>query len=135
MANRRYDLANQAFANGEIDWTNDTFRAYLIDLNDYTPNFATDEFLDDIPAAAKVANATMVNTTVSTSGVCDADDTTFTTISGDVSEAIVIAKWTGAEATSRLIAYIDTATGLPATPDGGDITVRWDDGADKIFKL
>ena len=42
---------------------------------------------------------------------------------------------TGTEATSPLIAYIDTATGLPITPNGGDIIVVWDDGANKIFRL
>ncbi len=35
----------------------------------------------------------------------------------------------------RLIAYIDTATGMPVTPNGGDITIAWDNGANKIFKL
>jgi hypothetical protein len=34
-----------------------------------------------------------------------------------------------------LIAYIDTATGLPVTPNGGDITIAWDSGANRIFKL
>ena len=42
---------------------------------------------------------------------------------------------TGVEATSALIAYIDTATGLPITPNGGDIIVNWDNGANKIFRL
>jgi len=36
---------------------------------------------------------------------------------------------------SPLIAYIDTATGLAVTPNGGDITIAWDSGANKIFKL
>jgi hypothetical protein len=34
-----------------------------------------------------------------------------------------------------LIAYIDTATGLPVTPGGGDIDITWDNGSNKIFKL
>jgi len=34
-----------------------------------------------------------------------------------------------------LIAFIDTATNLPVTPNGGDIIVAWDNGANKIFKL
>lgn len=33
------------------------------------------------------------------------------------------------------IAYIDTGTGLPVTPNGSDITVTWDSGASKIFAL
>ena len=35
----------------------------------------------------------------------------------------------------RVVAWIDTATGLPVTPNGGDITVSWDNGTNKIFKL
>ena len=50
-------------------------------------------------------------------------------------EAIVLYKDTGTDATSPLIASIATATGLPITPNGGDIIVTWDNGANKIFKL
>jgi hypothetical protein len=61
---------------------------------------------------------------------------TFTAVTGDPCEAIVIWQDTGVESTSRLIAYIDTASsGLPVTPNGGDITIAWDSGANKIFKL
>ena len=60
---------------------------------------------------------------------------TFTSVSGPSIEAIVIYKDTGSEATSPLIAYIDTATGLPITPNGGDIIVTWDNGANRIFKV
>jgi hypothetical protein len=34
-----------------------------------------------------------------------------------------------------LIAYIDSATGLPILPNGGDITVVFSSGASKIFAL
>ena len=59
-----------------------------------------------------------------TGGAADAADCTFTAVSGATINAIVICKDTGTEATSPLIAYIDTATGLPITPNGGDITPR-----------
>ena len=48
-------------------------------------------------------------------------------------QEIIIA--TGTEATKDLIAFIDTATGLPCTPNGGNINVVWDSGANRIFKL
>jgi hypothetical protein len=70
-----------------------------------------------------------------TGGAFDAADVTFTTVTGDPSEALVIWKDTSNEATSPLIMYIDTATGLGVTPNGGDITVTWDNGANKIFKI
>lgn len=40
---------------------------------------------------------------------------------------------TGDPATSDLIAYIDAATGLPFTPDGGNQNVTWPAGG--IFAL
>lgn len=68
-------------------------------------------------------------------GICDADDVTFTSVSGDECEALVIYKHTGTDGTSQLIAYIDSATGLAVTPNGGNITITWDSGVNKIFKL
>ena len=68
-------------------------------------------------------------------GAADANDVTFTSVTGASIEAIVLYKDTGTDSTSPLIAFIDTATGLPITPNGGDIIVTWDNGANKIFKL
>jgi hypothetical protein len=39
------------------------------------------------------------------------------------------------EATKDLIAYINSGTGLPLTPGGGDVTIQWDAGASRIFKI
>ncbi len=135
MANALYDKGREAFLNGDIDWLNDDIRVILVDLADYTPNLATHDFLDDVPGAARVAVSGALASKTSTNGVADAADVTWSLVTGDQSEAIVLYKHTGVEATSNLIAYIDTATGLPVTPNGGDITVQWDNGANKIFKL
>jgi hypothetical protein len=40
-----------------------------------------------------------------------------------------------AASAQRLIAYIDTATGLPVTPNGQAIGLTFDNGANRIFKL
>jgi hypothetical protein len=56
-------------------------------------------------------------------------------VSGASCESIVVYKDTGSAATSPLVAFFDTATGLPVTPNGGDIIITWDSGANKIFKL
>ena len=42
-----------------------------------------------------------------------------------------------AASAQRVIALIDSSTGvaLPVTPNGGDITVAWDSGANRVFKL
>ena len=135
MANALYDKGREGFLDGSIDWDTDDIRCILIDAADYTVDLAAHDNLDDIPAAARVAVSGAITSKTVAAGVADAADVTFSSVSGDVSEAIVIYKHTGTESTSRLIAYIDSATGLPVTPNGGDITVQWDSGASKIFKL
>lgn len=135
MANALYDKGREGFLDGSIDWDTDDIRVILIDTDDYTVNLATHDNLDDIPAAARVATSGSLTGKSVTNGVADADDVVFSSVSGDQCEALVIYKHTGSETTSRLIGYIDSATGLPVTPNGGDITVQWDNGSNKIFKL
>lgn len=135
MANALYGLGRQLFLEGGIVMLTDNIKVVLVDTATYTVDIDVDDFLADIPAGERVATSGNLTTKTSTLGVFDADDVTFSSVTGDVSEALVIYKDTGAEATSPLIAYIDTATGLPVTPNGGDITVTWDSGANKIFKL
>lgn len=131
-----YDKGREGFLDGSIDWDTDDIRAILIDTADYTVALTTHDFLDDVAAGARVAvSGALVSKTV-TAGVADAADVTFTGVTGDSVEAIILYKHTGADATSRLIAWIDTASsGLPVTPNGGDITIQWDAGANRIFKL
>jgi hypothetical protein len=134
MANTMYDPGRDAFLNGDIDYTNDTIVVYLIDTADYTFS-AAHQFLSSVAAAGRVANATLAGKSTS-GGVADANDTVLASVTGDVSEALILVKSTGNEATSPLIGYIDSAAaGLPVTPNGGDITITWDSGANKIFKL
>ena len=135
MANTLYDHGREGFLDGSIDWDTDDIRAILIDTNDYTVDLDAHDNLDDIPAGARVAVSGALTGKTVTDGVADANDVTWSAVTGDQSEAIVLYKHTGTESTSRLIAYIDSATGLPVTPNGGDIEIQWDAGADKIFKL
>ena len=107
----------------------------LIDEADDTIDLAVDDNLDDRAAASRVATSGAMATKTATNGVADAADVTWTAVTGDPSESIDGYKHTGTESTARLIFNIDTATGLPVTPNGGDITAQWDNGANKIFKL
>jgi len=135
MANALYDLGRQGFLDGSISWSGDTIKAVLVDTGTYTVNLSTHEFLSDIASGARVATSGALASKTVTAGVADAADVTFTAVSGSSAEAIVLYQDTGTVGTSRLIAYIDTATGLPVTPNGGDITVAFDSGSNKIFKL
>lgn len=135
MANALYDKGRQGFLDGSIDWDTDDIRLILIDTADYTVNLATHDFLDDVAAAAREEVSASLSGKTVTDGVADANDVTFTTAAGDPCEALICYKHTGTDSTSRLIFYIDTATGLPVTLNGNDVIVRWDNGANKIFKL
>ena len=137
MANALYTKAREKLLKGELAWLADTIRAVLVDVDDYAVDLGSDEFLSDIPAVARATNGIsppFANKTAD-NGVADADDVTLTAVSGDQSEAMVIYKDTGDEATSPLIAFIDTGTGLPVTPSGGDVAVAWDNGPDRIFRI
>lgn len=135
MANVLYDKGRQKFLEGSIAWLTDNIKIVLVDTALYTPNFVTDEFLSDIAVGARVATSGNLSTKTSTAGVADADDVTFSAVTGAQSEAVVIYKDTGVAATSPLIGYVDSATGLPVTPSGGDILIQWSNGSSKIFKL
>jgi hypothetical protein len=168
---------------------------------------ASGDNLDDFDAAIVGSAVTLTSPTV-TSGVADAADITFTSVTGATVEAILIYKDTGTASTSRCAVIIDgrhivtcaaqaassattvaverlsagipngtvltfsngasatlsalanagdrtvtvsalaaiitagsradapaTGAGLPVTPNGGSITVAFDNGVNKIFKL
>lgn len=135
MANSLYTKAKQGLIDGSIDLDTDTIKAVFVDGADYTPNLATHEFLSSIPSGGRVAVSGALQNKTVTDGVFNADDITVASVAGDQFEYIVLYKDTGVEGTSRLILLIDTATGLPCTPNGSDITIQWASGADKIFRL
>lgn len=135
MANTLYDSARQGFLEAQVNWLTDTMKVLLVDSGAYTPNVSTHQFLADIPVSSRIAGPVTLTSKTTTGGAADAADVTFTSVSGASIEMIVIYKDTGTEATSPLIAMIDTATGLPITPNGGDIIVTWDNGVNKIFRV
>lgn len=136
MANALFDHGREGFLDGSIDWDTDDIRFQLIDEADDTIDLANDEDLADRAAASKVAQSTPgIGSKTVTAGVADAADVTWSSVTGDQSESVEGYQHTGTDATARLIFNVDTATGLPVTPGGGDITCTWDSGANKIFKL
>ena len=135
MANALFDKARQRFLEGQFNWNTDTIKAVLVDTGTYTVNLSAHEFLSDVGSGSRIATSGAFTGKATTGGAADANDVTFTSVTGASIEAIVLYKDTGTDATSPLIAFIDTATGLPITPNGGDIIVTWDNGANKIFKL
>lgn len=133
MANALYPKAKEAFLNGAINMSSNTITIALIDTGVYSYS-TSHQYRSDISNTAVISSATLSNKTI-TNGVFDADDATFTSVTGANCEALIIYQDTGTQSTSRLIAYIDSATGLPILPNGGDITVAFSSGSNKIFSL
>jgi len=141
MANALYSLYKQKLLNpgtlgtssgDAIDLADDTIKVALVDTGTYTYS-AAHEFYTSISSAVIGTPQTLGTKTVA-NGVFDAADSTFTAVSGASVEALVIYKDTTVAGTSSLIAFIDVvASGLPVTPNGGNITITWH--ASGIFAL
>lgn len=128
MASGVYSTGVKAIMDGDVDLLADTIKAVLVDAADYVVNLTTHDFLDDVASGARATNGTGTlaskTTTIATNVVTfDAADLTLTSVTGDPSEAVVIYKDSGSEATSQLIAYLELSSAV--TPNGGNITLQW----------
>lgn len=135
MANTLYDEARKGYLEGQFNWLTDTIKVLLVSTSAYTVNPSTHKFLSDISGSARIAGPITLTGKTTAGGAADANDATFAAVSGGAIGAIVIYVDTGSEATSPLLAFLDTATGLPITPNGGDIIITWDNGTNKIYKV
>jgi len=133
MANALYPKAKEAFLNGSINMVSNTITIALVDTGVYTYS-SSHQYRNEVSNSAVISSTTLSNKTI-TNGVFDADDATFSSVTGANCEALLIFQDTGVQSTSRLIAYIDSATGLPILPNGGDISVAFSSGSSKIFAL
>lgn len=127
MANALYNpFKDQLLSNATaIDMDGDTIKASLIDAADYTFSAAHDEYSGgarDVALAAIVAESSALAGPTTTNGTFDTNDFTWSTVTGDQSEDIIL--WDDTVANDRLIAFYDTGiTGMPVTPNGGNINV------------
>lgn len=139
MANALFDIYKEAMLGGGnqggtlIDLTSDTINVILVDTGTYNPAAATDEDYADLSPDPVVGSAQTLGTITTTNGTFDAADSTFTSVTGNSVEELCIYKFTGTPANDVLLVTFDTATGLPVTPNGGDIVIQWN--ASGIFAL
>ena len=136
MANALYPLWKQALleftTNNDLD--GQTVKVALIDTGTYTYN-AAHQFWSSA-SSASVGTPQIIGSKTFTNGTFNTTvpNVTFTDVTGSSVEALVIYIDTGTPTTSPLVAYIDTSvTGLPVTPNGGNITITWN--ASGIFTL
>lgn len=138
MANALYPLTKQAWLAGtagydlDNDTTDDGPYVALVDTGTYTYSTAHD-FYNDLSGV--VGTPQRISTPTVATGLFDGDNVTFSAVTGNSVEALVIYRHNaGANSTWPLVAYIDTSvSGLPVTPNGGDITITWN--ASGIFQL
>lgn len=148
MANGLYDTAREGFLVGEIDWMDAVIKVALVRLTaGGAPVFtASHKFVSDLTATHTIASTSVALTGKSgTNGIADAADLApaFLTPASNANNHVYVifqasAPTGGADLAAtaqRLIAWIDTGTNIPVVPNGGDVSITWDNGASKIFKL
>jgi len=138
MANALYPLwklqlysftANNNLSTGDV-------KVALIDTANYTYSAAHQFWSSAIAGLVDTPELLTSKTFSAATGVpvFDAADSTFLAVTGANVEALIIFIDTGTAATSPLVAYIDSSvTGLPVTPNGGNISITWN--ASGIFAL
>jgi hypothetical protein len=132
MPNALYPKWKEAIAQNTANSSlTGTVKVALVDTGTYTYS-AAHEFYSSVSGV--VGTPQTIGSKTYTNGVFDGSDVTFTAVSGSSAEALVLYIDTGTAGTSRLVAFIDTSvTGLPVTPNGGDISITWN--ASGIFAL
>lgn len=134
MANAIYPKYKEGVlqASSNTNLSSGTVKVALVDTGTYTYS-SSHQYYSDISAGV-VGTPQTIGSKTFTSGTFDGADVTFTSVTGNSVEALVIYVDSGVAGTSPLVAYIDTSvTGLPVTPNGGNITVTWN--ASGIFTL
>src|SRR5208337_4320554 len=133
MADHAYALYMSAAFKGTYDLATATVKLALVNIagGHYSPNFVTDQFLSAIASGDRIAlSAALSGVTVSQasgpSSVFNSLNTVFSAVpAGPAAGAMVLFIDTGNPATSPLIGYFDSYSGLPVTPTGADINVAF----------
>ena len=132
MADTPYALGMSALFNGTYDLAGGTMKLMLVNIagGHYTPNFVTDQFLSAIASGDRVSSTAALTGISVVAGTgpkstFDAANTVFSSVTGAACGAVVAYLDTGNPATSPLIFYFDSWSGLPVTPTGSDINVTF----------
>lgn len=137
MANFIYGKAKEFLLRGQINVISNQVKVLLINNSLYTPSQNTDQYVSDInPSSIRWRSNPLQNISV-TLGVLDADDLIISDYTGESFNSIVGYQVGTSDANSRLIFYIDTATGLPfsGASSSSTVTIVWENGANKIISL
>ncbi len=128
MADAYYNDTPNAFlgnpVHNTVDLDTDDVRCWLYDETADARNLA-DQDIADVIAGARIAESTnLASKTVGVvgDGIFDHADFVFVSVSGASVESIGYWGFNATETLAPLLWVLDSATGLPVTPNGGDIT-------------
>lgn len=125
MANSLYPTFKEELLSKQHNLSTDTIRATLIDSGAYVYSPGHSSFATDVPVGAQTALSLPLASKTIALGVFDSADFVWSAVAGPQSEAIIL--WNqqpSAPVNQPLIAFYDTGmTGMPVTPNGGDINV------------
>jgi hypothetical protein len=106
-----------------VDLNTDDMEASLLDATDSGTIDATDVDYADINTPTVVSN---VDIEITISGAVASTGCTFTAVTGDAADYLTVWKNSATPTTSPLVITWDSATtGLPVTPNGGNIVVTF----------
>lgn len=136
MANFIYKKAKESFLKGEINLYSNTIKVLILN-NSYNPNAETHQFVSDINSSYIEARSSALNNKSVVLGVFDADDIDIPDYSGNSFNSLALYVDSGSDSTSRLIAYIDSSTGIPFSSANvsATITIVWNNDSTKIISL
>lgn len=149
MANSLYDRARDQFLRGGYDWDNLPLRLFLLNSN-YTVDLVNHNTIADVvPVASMVSYSDIIPSMplANTSGWAEMEAYEFvqvlpgfSTVEENTVRHIVVAEdIPGSIDACRLVAYIDTAVGLPFLADGNGYTFTPDvslgGGVQALFRI
>lgn len=138
MANALYALGINGYLGGARDWLTDSNQIAFV-TSSYSPNTGPtgDQFLGvAVPGGNIVAQSGNLGSPSIAGGVANAANETVSAVTGSTFVYVLGYAFITNNASSPLIFKIDTVTsGLPCTPNGGNIVMQWDTGSNKIFAL
>jgi hypothetical protein len=134
VANLIYPKGKEKLEDALIDLPTDTIKLALVGAG-YVFN-TTHEFYSDVTPASNVIGTpvTLAGKSITNGKFSATSPVVFTAVTGAQVTRVLVYKDTGVQSTSPLICIFDTATGLPVTPNGGDINFLID-AVNGIFTL
>jgi len=136
MSNQLYSNIKEDFLNGTINLTSADIRVLLVKPG-YSLDISSHQYVSDVGSANIAGRSGSLHGVSISGGVFDAENETVENYGTDGFDYLVMYESTGDDTTSRLIAYFDTASGLPVAGTSGSIsiTIQWSDLISKIFSL